>query len=148
MNWERNGYGRPPRGLKIGIVSHRNLAQLCDLRVSIMDQQFVLILDVDMLGTATPEEQESIIADIPGLRIELLEQETGHGFGLAEILTISVSIATSVTSEIAADYIRDGIKAIIRRVKGSESEADGTKEAMTELIEREREVNAPEGTGE
>jgi hypothetical protein len=113
-----------------------------------MDQQFVLTLDVDMLGAAAPEEQESVIADIPGLKIELLKQETGHGFGLAEILTISVSIATGVTSDIAADYIRNGIKAIIRRAKGSESEADGTKESMTELIEHEREVNASKDTEE
>lgn len=112
-----------------------------------MDQQFVLTLDVDMLGAA-PEEQESVIADIPGLKIELLREETGYGFGLAEILTISVSIATGVTSDIAADYIRDGIKAIIRRVKGSESEADGTTESMAEIIEHEREVTASKGTDE
>jgi hypothetical protein len=113
-----------------------------------MDQQFYLTLDVDMLGTATPEGQESVIADIPGLKIEVLNQETGHGFGLAEILTISISIASGVTSEIAADYIRNGVSAIIRRVKGSESEGDGTKESMTELIEHEREVNAPKEGGE
>ena len=113
-----------------------------------MDQQFVLTLDVDMLGAAASEEQASIITDIPGLKIELLKQETGHGFGLAEILTISVSIATGVTSDIAADYIRDGIKAIIRRVKGSESEADGTRESITAVIEHEREVNVPKESGE
>jgi hypothetical protein len=113
-----------------------------------MDQQFVLTLDVDMLGAATSGEQSSIITDIPGLKIELLKQEKGHGFGLAEILTISVSIATGITSDIAADYIRDGVKAIIRRVKGSKSEADGTRESITTVIENERELNAAKESGE
>jgi hypothetical protein len=112
-----------------------------------MDQQFVLTLDVDMLGATASEEQESIITDIPGLKIELLEQETGHGFGLAEILTISVSIASGVASDIAADYIRNGVKAVIRRVRGSASEADGTPESITAVIEHEREVNAPKEPG-
>lgn len=104
-----------------------------------MDQQLVLTLDVDMRGLAAAEEQDKVITDIPGLKIELLEQEEGHGFGLAELLTIAVTIGAGVTSDLAAESIRNGIKAIIRRVRSSKGEADGTQESIAALIERERE---------
>jgi hypothetical protein len=104
----------------------------------------MLTLDVDTLGLTAAEGQDKVIADIPGLKIELLEQEAGHGFGLAEIVTISVTIGAGVTSELAAAYIRDGIKAVIRRVRGSKGEADGTHESITTLIEREREDDTNE----
>jgi len=101
-------------------------------------------LDVDMLAGTAAEEQERIITDIPGLKIELLEPETGYGFGLAEILTVVVSVGTGVTSDLAAASIRDGIKAVIRRVRGSKGEADGTQESIKKLIDREREDHAKE----
>jgi hypothetical protein len=106
-------------------------------------QHFVLTLDVDLLGLTAAEAQQAVITDIPDLKIEVLEQETGHGFGVADIITISVSIGTGITSDVAADYIRNGIKAIIRRVKGSSSEGDGTKESITAIIERERKDENP-----
>lgn len=103
-----------------------------------MDQHFELTLDVDTLSAAGADGQERVIADVPGLKIELLEQEAGHGFGLAEVLTVSVTIGSSVASDLAATYIRNGIKAVIRRVRGSKGETDGNEESITALIERER----------
>lgn len=104
-----------------------------------MDRQFVLTLDVDTHGEVDTGGQEKILADIPGLRIEVLEQEKSHGFGLAEVISVSVAIGTGVASDLAASLVRSGIKAIIRRVKGSQGETDGTQESIARLIDRERE---------
>ena len=103
-----------------------------------MNQQFSLTLDVDTLGEVAPKDQEKILVDMPDLRIEVLDQESGHGFGLAELVTISISIGSGVASDVAASYVRSGIQAVIRRVKGARGETDGTQSAIAELIDRER----------
>ncbi|MFD9572682.1 hypothetical protein ACFWBI_22905 [Streptomyces sp. NPDC059982] len=104
-----------------------------------MDRKFTLTLDVDMHGEVSAEDRDSIIADIPGLRIEVLERGKGHGFGLAEVISVSVLIGSGVASDLAASLVRSGIKAIIRRVRGSQGDTDGTQESIAQLIERERE---------
>ncbi|MGW3965742.1 hypothetical protein ACWED2_38390 [Amycolatopsis sp. NPDC005003] len=110
-----------------------------------MHKQFNLILDVDTLSDGTAQNQEKVLVDRPDLRIEVLDQETGHGFGLAEIVTVTVLIGTNVTSDLAASYIRDGIKAVIRRVKGPNRETDGNQESISKLIEAERKIDDEEG---
>lgn len=102
-----------------------------------MEQKFVLTLEVDTQGNPS-HSRGCFLADVPGLRVEVIESQQGHGFGLAEIITISVAIGTGIASDLAASAIRSGIAAIIRRVKGSQGESDGTESSITELIDRER----------
>ncbi|MFF2902023.1 hypothetical protein [Streptomyces sp. NPDC057966] len=103
-----------------------------------MDRKFTLTLDVDTRGEVGMEDRNGIIADIPGLHIEVIEREKGHGFGLAEAISVSVVIGSGVASDLAASFVRSGIKAIIRQVKGSQGETDGTQESIAQLIDRER----------
>ncbi|GAA1337051.1 hypothetical protein GCM10009647_079790 [Streptomyces sanglieri] len=44
-----------------------------------------------------------------------------------------------MASDLAASFVRSGIKAIIRQVKGSQGETDGTQGSIAQLIDRERE---------
>ncbi|MGG8406448.1 hypothetical protein ACM614_07345 [Streptomyces sp. 12297] len=109
-----------------------------------MDRRFTMTLDVDMRGEIDSAGQERILSDIPGLHIEIIEAKQGHGFGLAEVISVSVAIGAGVTSDLAASAIRSGIKAIIRRVRSSQGETNGTEQAIAGLIDRERNSRARE----
>jgi hypothetical protein len=49
----------------------------------------------------------------------------GHGFGLTELLTISVAVATSVTTDLLADAIKEAIRGTVRRVRVRKTAKDG-----------------------
>lgn len=68
-------------------------------------QKFLLHLEVDTEG-ASLTDQSAPLVDDSDLLVEIIEdQETSHGFGLAEIITISVAVGSGVASElIAASY--------------------------------------------
>ncbi|MCX4398671.1 MULTISPECIES: hypothetical protein [unclassified Streptomyces] len=110
-----------------------------------MEQKIFLTLEVDTQGDPA-HGRGHYLADVPGLRIEIIEKQQGHGFGLAEVITISVAIGTGMASDLAASAIRGGIAAIIRRVKSSRGESDGTESSIAELIDRERGSHGAEQT--
>lgn len=41
----------------------------------------------------------------------------GHGFGLTELLTISVTVATTVTTDLLAGAIKEAVRGTVRRVR-------------------------------
>lgn len=41
----------------------------------------------------------------------------GHGFGLTELLTISVTVATTVTADLLSGAIKEAIRGTVRRVR-------------------------------
>jgi hypothetical protein len=70
--------------------------------------------------------------------IELAQAETGHGFGLSELVTIIISVGVGASSDLVADALRAAIGRVIRRAKGSSATSDGSRQGLTELIESER----------
>jgi hypothetical protein len=104
-------------------------------------QRITLQLDVDTGGQPIGNigVGRKTILDEPGLMIELVpDDEAGYGFGLAEVATVAITVGAGVTSELVADSVKAAVKAIIRRARGTSSETDGSKEALTRLIETER----------
>jgi hypothetical protein len=52
----------------------------------------------------------------------------GHGFGLTELLTISVAVATGVTKDLLADAIKEAIRGTVRRVRVRKLAGDAESE--------------------
>ncbi|WP_158717168.1 hypothetical protein [Streptomyces griseus] len=101
-------------------------------------QKFLLHLEVDTEG-ASLADQSAPLVDDSDLLVEIVEdQETSHGFGLAEIVTISIAVGSGVASQLIAESIKSSVKAIIRRVSGRNGEGDGTSTGLTAVIEAER----------
>ncbi|MFJ9891922.1 hypothetical protein ACIQPR_01195 [Streptomyces sp. NPDC091280] len=107
-------------------------------------QTFLLHLEVDT-GGASLTDQSVPLVDNSDLLVEIVEdQEDSHGFGLAEVITISIAVGSGVASELIATSIKSSVKAIIRRVRGRNGESDGTSSGLTAVIEAERQIQSNE----
>ncbi|WP_143532472.1 hypothetical protein [Saccharothrix sp. ALI-22-I] len=102
-------------------------------------QYFILHLEVDSGGRPVVEPDHALI-DTPDMLVKVLDDDKeGHGFGLAEVLTIAVSVGAGVASDLIASSIKSSVKAVIRRVKGrGGDDGDGTIDGMTRVVESER----------
>jgi hypothetical protein len=102
------------------------------------NQKFLLHLEIDTGGISLVGQGGPLVDD-SDLVIEIVDdQEASHGFGLAEIITISLSVGSGVASDLIASSVKSSVKAIIRRVAGRNSEGDGTVSGLTAVIEAER----------
>lgn len=52
----------------------------------------------------------------------------GHGFGLTELLPISIAVATGVTTDLLADAIKEAIQGTVRRVRVRKTAKDAESE--------------------
>ncbi|MCX5115403.1 hypothetical protein OOK13_44685 [Streptomyces sp. NBC_00378] len=73
-----------------------------------------------------------------GISLKVVAVEEGHGFGVSEIVTIALSIAGGVASDVIASSLKSATRGVIRRVRSRRSRSDGSIEGITELIDRER----------
>ncbi|MFD5660291.1 hypothetical protein [Streptomyces hirsutus] len=107
-------------------------------------QKFLLHLEIDTGGVSLASQGAPLIDD-SDLFIEIVEdQEVSHGFGLAEIVTISVAVGSGVASDLIASCVKSSVKAIIRRAAGRSSEGDGSAAGLTAVIEAERQSQGDE----
>lgn len=68
--------------------------------------------------------------------------EEGEGFGLAEILTVVLSIGGAAASDLVADAIRSALRGVIRRVRTLDNQSDGSAEEIAKLVDRHRSAQA------
>jgi hypothetical protein len=73
-----------------------------------------------------------------GVILRLEGAEEGHGFGVSEVVTIAVTVATGTTSSLAAAAIKEATKGVIRRARTKKHRSDGSDEGIADLIENER----------
>ncbi|MEU1453908.1 hypothetical protein [Streptomyces avermitilis] len=107
-------------------------------------QKFLLHLEIDTGGVSLVNQGVPLVDD-SDLFIEIVDdQEVSHGFGLAEIVTISVMVGSGVASELIASCVKSSVKAIIRRVAGRNNESDGSTSGLTAVIEAERQGQSDE----
>jgi hypothetical protein len=78
--------------------------------------------------------------ELPGGDVQIVVRplSDGHGFGLEEVVTISIMVGAGAASELVADAIRLAIKGVIRKVRSSKRESDGSRKSLTEMVEKER----------
>ena len=73
-----------------------------------------------------------------GVRLQIAPAEEGHGFGLTEVVTIAVTVATNVSSAVIADAVLEATKDRIRRVRAKGKQSDGSKSGVESVVDAVR----------
>ncbi|MFF3654829.1 hypothetical protein [Streptomyces olivochromogenes] len=106
-------------------------------------ESVLLVLEVEGSGSEELLAYGSVWVgegELSPVTVRLVERETGHGFGLSMTVGVLVSIGVGTASNLVADAVRVAIKRLIIKASGSrsQSDSDGSREGLVELIERER----------
>lgn len=106
--------------------------------------ELVLELEVDAQRSSFERYKSGSTADADHTQTDedivvvIRSGEQGHGFGLSEVLTISVSAAATVTSKMIVESILQAVGRNIRRAKGKTGRSDGRPDSLASLLDKER----------
>lgn len=103
-----------------------------------------LELEIDPAVPGTPGDQlidvNSEVLSENNIVVHVDKTEDGHGFGVSEIITISVTVAAGTTSSLLASAIKEATRGVVRRVRTRKRRSDGSSEEIAELIDEERKL--------
>jgi len=112
-------------------------------------KDLTLELEIDPVDPGT---RAGLIVDVDsealsrcGVAVHIEKSEDGHGFGVSEIITIGVAVASGVASDLVASAITEATNGVIRRVRSRRGRSDGSVEGIAGLVddERRREPDTP-----
>lgn len=73
-----------------------------------------------------------------GVSVTVTSRQSGHGFGMSEVIEVLVIVGTGVASDIAAEVLRSCVGTLIRKVQGRGGSSDGSREDIARLLDGER----------